>query len=60
MLGMGLLFACLASGAVACAPSVTRNAIIANPGTTPGTYTITVTGTSGVTTETGTITVTVQ
>ena len=60
MLGMGLLFAFLACGAVACAPSVTRNVIIANPGTTPGVYTLTVTGTSGATAETGTITVTVQ
>jgi LysM repeat protein len=60
MLGMALLFAILAGGAVACAPSVTRNVIIANPGTTPGVYTVTVTGTSGATAETGTITVTVQ
>jgi N-acetylneuraminic acid mutarotase len=60
MLAMGSLFAILASGAVACAPSITRNAIIANPGTTPGVYTLTVTGKSGATAETGTITVTVQ
>jgi hypothetical protein len=60
MLGMGLLFAILAGGAVACAPSVTRNVLIANPGTTAGVYTVTVTGTSGATAETGTVTVTVQ
>jgi hypothetical protein len=31
-----------------------------NPGTTPGTYTITVTGTSGAITQTGTVSLTVQ
>jgi N-acetylneuraminic acid mutarotase/LysM repeat protein len=60
MLGMGSLFAVLAGGAVACAPSITRNVIIANPGTTAGVYTVTVTGISGATLEKGTITVTVQ
>ena len=54
------LFAVLASGVVAYAPSITRNTIVGDPGTTPGTYTVTVTGTSGATAETGTVTVTVQ
>ena len=49
---MGALLACGGGGRVTC------NAII--PGTTPGTYIITVTGTSGATTATGTVTLTVQ
>jgi hypothetical protein len=62
MLGMSVLFAALAgsmtacgggSGSVACPGAL-------EPGTTPGTYTITVTGISGATTETGTVTLTVQ
>jgi hypothetical protein len=60
MLGMVALFAILASGVVACGTSITRNTEIDNPGTTPGAYTITVTGISGATTETGTFTLTVQ
>jgi hypothetical protein len=37
-----------------------RFLVPSNPGTTAGTYTITVTGTSGMTTATGMITLTVQ
>jgi hypothetical protein len=62
ILGMIALLAILASGAVACGTSVTRSAVIApiKPGTTQGAYTVTVTGTSGASTETGTFTLTVQ
>jgi hypothetical protein len=59
-LGMALLFVAMASGVSACGSRTTvcDNAILA--GTTPGTYTVTVTGTSGAITETGTVTLTVQ
>jgi hypothetical protein len=53
MLGLVLLLASLSAGLLGCT----------NPlegGTTPGTYTITVTGTSGTTTATGKVTLTVQ
>jgi hypothetical protein len=62
LLGMVALLAILASGAAACGSSVTRSAVFTpiNPGTTHGAYTVTVTGTSGATTETGTFTLTVQ
>jgi hypothetical protein len=57
---MALLFVAMASGVSACGSRTTvcDNAILA--GTTPGTYTVTVTGTSGAITETGTVTLTVQ
>jgi hypothetical protein len=49
---MGGLLACGGSGgSPPCTPM---------PGTTPGTYTITVTGTSGATTATGTVSLSVQ
>jgi len=51
-LGGGLV-ACGGGGSPPCSPVTT-------PGTTAGTYTITVTGTSGSLTETGTVTLTVQ
>jgi N-acetylneuraminic acid mutarotase len=60
MLGMVTLFAILACGVTACGPSVNRTAVQSNPGTTSGAYTLTVTGTSGAITETGTITLNVQ
>ncbi len=60
LLGLAALLAALAGGAAACGSNVTRNVVANNAGTTPGAYTITVTGTAGATAETGTITVTVQ
>lgn len=59
MLGMLVLLAVLASGAVACGGSI-RGGGSGNSGTTAGSYTITVTGTSSSTTATGTVTLTVQ
>jgi hypothetical protein len=50
LIGIGGLLACGGSG----------NAGTGNSGTTPGTYTITVTGISGSTTATGTVTLIVQ
>ena len=51
----------LTSGLVACGSGGgTTGGGTHDPGTTPGTYTITVTGTSGATTATGTVTLTVQ
>jgi N-acetylneuraminic acid mutarotase len=60
LLGWAALFATLAGGAAACGTNVTRNVVNKNPGTTPGAYTITVTGTSGATAISGTFIVTVQ
>lgn len=60
MCGLAALFAVLACGVVACGSSVNRTAMQSNPGTTPGTYTLTVTGTSGAITETAAITLNVQ
>jgi hypothetical protein len=59
-LAMAALLVTLVGALPACGGGVrvTCNAII--PGTTPGTYIITVTGTSGSTTATGTVTLTVQ
>ncbi len=62
-LGLMLLLVCLGSGVLACngnavRPSATCNAI--TPPTPAGTYIITVTGTSGTTTATGQVTLTVQ
>lgn len=49
----GGVLACGGGSSAACTPTTT-------PGTTAGNYTITVTGTSGALTETGTVTLTVQ
>ncbi|MGA3161391.1 MAG: kelch repeat-containing protein [Terracidiphilus sp.] len=54
MLGMLLLLVILGGGVDACGGSGSSN-----PGTTPGNYTLTVTGTSGTMTETGTVALTV-
>jgi len=54
------LLAILTSGVVACGGTVNRSAVINNPGTTPGTYTLAITGTSGGISQTGTIILTVQ
>jgi hypothetical protein len=53
MLGIVLLLVSVATGLLGCTKQLSG-------GTTPGTYTITVTGTSGATTATGTVTLTVQ
>jgi N-acetylneuraminic acid mutarotase len=60
MFGLIALFAILGGGAVACGSNVTRNAVTTHTGTTPGAYTLTVTGTSGTTVESGTLILTVQ
>jgi len=49
----GSVMACGGGGGSGCTPTTT-------PGTTAGTYTITITGTAGALTETGTVTLTVQ
>jgi hypothetical protein len=58
-IGMLALFVMISGGVIACGGSSTPTPP-SNPGTTAGTYTVTVTGTSGVTTATGTVTLTVQ
>jgi hypothetical protein len=63
MLGMLALFAALSGGMLACGGGSSPNPSptpATKPGTTAGTYTVTVTGNSGATTATGTITLTVQ
>jgi hypothetical protein len=62
MLGMALLLAACVSGVLSCGGSGggTKCAGPVTPGTTAGTNTITVTGTSGALTETGLVTLTVQ
>jgi len=55
-LGMMLLLVTMIGGLLACGSS---GAPAGNSGTTPGSYTVTVTGTSGSTTATGTVTLTV-
>jgi hypothetical protein len=57
LLGMLALAAVFAGSMAACSGGGGGGG---KPGTTAGTYTITVTGTSGATTETGTVTLTVQ
>ena len=52
-----LLFASLAAAAIGCAGTP---APPANPGTTPGAYVVTVTGTSGAVTQSTTVTVAVN
>jgi hypothetical protein len=61
VLGMLILLLALTSGLLACGGGGSGGGGgTAKPGTTPGTYTITVTGTSGSTTAQGTVTLTVQ
>jgi trimeric autotransporter adhesin len=61
LLGLICLFIALAMGTVACGGHSTGNGGgNGNPGTTPGRYTITVTGASGSLTQTATLTLTVN
>lgn len=64
MLGMSFLLIALAGGAMACGGGGGAGGKTCNPttisGTTPGSYTITVTGASGSTTSTGIVNLTVQ
>jgi len=63
ILGLVLSFVTLSTGLIACSSGNVGKAAcppVAASGTTPGTYIITITGTSGSMTRTGTITVTVQ
>jgi hypothetical protein len=60
ILGMLALFVALSGGLLACGGGGSGGVGTSNPGTTAGSYTITVTGTSGAITETGTATLTVQ
>jgi hypothetical protein len=61
MLGALMLLVALAGGMVACGGSKSSSCTpTTTPGTTAGSYTITVTGTSGATTATGTIALTVN
>lgn len=55
-----VLFGAMATGLVACGSKSTSTCNVILPGTTPGTYTITVTGVSGTTKETTTVSLTVQ
>jgi Bacterial Ig-like domain (group 3)/MBG domain (YGX type)/Abnormal spindle-like microcephaly-assoc'd, ASPM-SPD-2-Hydin/Beta-propeller repeat/NHL repeat len=60
VLGMLALFVALSGGLLACGGGFKGGGGTSNPGTTAGSYTITVTATSGAITETGTVTLTVQ
>jgi hypothetical protein len=64
MLGMLVLLVALTGGVLACGGGGSGGGGggggTSNPGTTAGTYTVTVTGTSGTTTATGTVALTVQ
>jgi sugar lactone lactonase YvrE len=61
MLGMVTLLVALAGGMLACTGgSIGSNGGSSSPGTTAGTYTITLTGTSGSTTNMGTVSLTVK
>jgi hypothetical protein len=60
MLGILFFLVALSGGVVACSGGSTSIGAASDPGTTKGTYTVTITGTSGSITETGTITLTVQ
>jgi hypothetical protein len=61
MLGMLLLLTAFVCGVLACGGGSTPACTgVATPGTTAGSYTITVTGTSGALTETGVVNLTVQ
>jgi peptidoglycan/LPS O-acetylase OafA/YrhL len=59
-LAMLALLVALLGGLAACGGGLVSPPCTPTPGTTPGAYTITVTGTSGATTATGTVTLTVQ
>ncbi|HYB60350.1 MAG TPA: SBBP repeat-containing protein, partial [Methylomirabilota bacterium] len=59
-LGMLALLMIVAGGMLACGGAAGSNCSSGTGGTTPGTYTITVTGTSGPTAASGTVTLTVQ
>jgi hypothetical protein len=58
VLGLLVLFVIATAGVVACGSS--GGGGTSNPGTTAGSYTVTVTATSGATTQTGTVALTVQ
>ena len=60
LLGMCLLWIVAAGGILACGGGGSSTGGSANPGTTAGNYTVTVTGTSGSESAVGTLTVTVQ
>ncbi|HEY1647580.1 MAG TPA: protease pro-enzyme activation domain-containing protein [Terracidiphilus sp.] len=60
LLGMLTLFLALAGGAVACSGNIMHSETSSSTGTTPGVYTITVTGVSGATTATANVALTVQ
>jgi hypothetical protein len=60
MLGMFVFLAFLAGGAVSCGSSITSTGVTKTTGTTPGVYTVTLTGVAGSTTETNTVLVTVE
>ncbi len=62
MLGMMALLLALTGGVLACGGNAGKgcSAVVGPPATTAGTYTITVTGTSGSTASTGTVALTVQ
>jgi hypothetical protein len=64
LLAMPALLVALAGGILACGAGgnspENSGGGSTNPGTTPGSYTITVTGTAGTTTAGGTVTLTVQ
>jgi hypothetical protein len=58
MLGLLFLLTAVTNGVVACGGGGGGNQ--GSPGTTPGSYTISITGVSGSLTETGTVALTVQ
>jgi hypothetical protein len=60
MLGILIVLAALTGGVLACGGAGGHSCPVVPAGTTPGTYTVTVTGTSGTETATGTFTLTVQ
>jgi hypothetical protein len=57
---MFVFLAFLAGGAVSCGSSITSTGVTKTTGTTPGVYTVTLTGVAGSTTETNTVLVTVE
>ena len=60
ILGMLLLLISLSSGMLACGGAGSVSGGTSNPGTTAGTYTVAVTGTSGTITEVSPVTLTAQ